>query len=158
MAKGEAPVSPVEVVSVNSIDELVKSLPHKSTYFTLLLAWDAPPFPEPIPVEKLRPLVDHGLVYFCSWGDRCEEVHDAIDHCDIDRMKKPGSEDDVIMTTWHSKETLDEAFWFFSNLALPSDESKWGNLDRFAAAVGNREWAERMERAVTRTENEAPSS
>jgi hypothetical protein len=50
------------------------------------------------------------------------------------------------MTTWHDDEPLEEVLWFFQMLALPTEASIVGNLDRFAVAVGNPKWADAMSR------------
>jgi hypothetical protein len=134
----------VKVLSVETIEQLPQSIRPRSEYFTLLLAWDAPTVHESQLQEWMRPLVDRGLVYFCAWGERCEAVHDAVDRCDIG---KDGAKSDfVIMTTWHNTDSLEKACWFFKELALPNETSGIAKFDRFAVAVGNRQWAERMKR------------
>jgi hypothetical protein len=58
----------IHVISVDSIESLVGSLPVKAQYFTLLLAWDAP---DKAPAELapiFRPLVQRGLAYFLRVG------------------------------------------------------------------------------------------
>ena len=52
--------------------------------------------------------LDQGAVYVCVWGPDCERVHDIIDEVIVNR--NPGETDeDVIMTTWHDDEALNEA-------------------------------------------------
>ncbi len=55
-------------------------------------------------------LLGSGGVYFCTWGNGCERVHDIIE------VDPDPADDSVVMTTWHDDETLDEALWFFSSL------------------------------------------
>ena len=148
MRGDQAPIPGIQVLFFDSIEDLALRLPAATRYFTLLLAWDAPSLPEGDLEERLRPLVNRGLVYFCAWGDRCEEVHDAVDRCDIERMRVPGSEGYVIMTTWHAKDTLEKAFWFFSDLALPGDERMLGDMARYAVTIGNRNWGKRLKQLL----------
>jgi len=134
----------IRLVGVDSIADLVKRLNPQTRYFTLLLAWDAPDIPQDKLIDMMRPLVERGLVYICAWGGRCEQVHDAVDDADLERINITGSDEYVIMTTWHSQETLSEACWFFKELAFPSEEPYISNLERFAVAVGNDNWLEEM--------------
>ena len=92
----------------------------------------------------MRPLIHNGLVYFCAWGKECEVVHDAVDWCDIE--KNGAKSDFVIMTTLHKNESLEKACWFFKELALPNETSGIQSFDRFAVAIGNPQWAQRMKR------------
>ena len=100
----------------------------------------------------MQPLVDRGLVYFCAWGRECEAVHNAVDMCDIEQQKSSGNPDFFIMTTSHDDEPLEEALWFFKMLALPTEAPIVGNFDRFAVAVGNREWADAMRQFFSASE------
>ncbi len=48
------------------------------------------------------------------------------------------------MTTWHDDESLRKACWFFKEHALPNETSEIQSFDRFAVAVGDAKWAEKM--------------
>jgi len=134
----------IEVLSVETIEQLPQRIQHRRKHFTLLLAWDAPTEDQAQLREWMRPLVDQGLVYFCAWGRGCEVVHDAVDQCDIERTEITGESDLVIMTTWHDDESLRKACWFFKEHALPNETSEIQSFDRFAVAVGDAKWAEKM--------------
>ena len=141
----------IRVIAVENIQRLVDCLPLSRKYFTLLLAWDAPKLGQDEVAELFRPLVKRGLAYFCAWGNRCEEVHDAVDRC-FAQLKIEGKESDpILMTTWHQDESLAEAVWFFKMLAMPSESYVRAELERFAVAVGNPEWAREMESILLQT-------
>ena len=144
----------IEVLSVATIDELAERLPVRSQYFLLLLAWDAP-FKTQQLTSFFSPLVNRGLVYFCAWGDNCEAVHDAVDECDIEMESEARSADYIVMTTWHARETLREALWFFKVCAIPNDSIVPADCDRFAVAIGNPDWATEMEKALLLIESDA---
>ena len=139
------PATPgIDVLYFEKIEQLTQGLQPRERYFTLFLAWDAPGA-DPAQLRKwMQPLVDRGLVYFCAWGRECKAVHDTVDMCDIEREKSSENPDLFIMTTWHDDEPLEEAFWFFQMLALPTEEGIVGHFDRLAVAVGNPGWAEEM--------------
>jgi hypothetical protein len=99
----------IEILSFGTITELAERLPIRSRYFQLLLAWDAPDTTPQQLMRFFKPLVERGLVYFCAWGSNCEDVHDAVDKCDIERMPETPDADYIVMTTWHDDESLEEA-------------------------------------------------
>jgi hypothetical protein len=138
----------IEVLFVNSIDELAARLPHHHTYFTLLLAWDAPEISQSELIKIFRPLVDIGMAYFCSWGKGCEEVHDAVDLADLEREREFGESDYFQMTTWHKNDTLADAMWFFVNCAIPAEDHVVAGWDRFAVSIGDHNWIAEMKRAL----------
>jgi hypothetical protein len=55
-----------------------------------------------------RGLLSAGAAYFSAWGLQCRRVHDLIDE---ERPAEEPGPDDVVMTTWHNDEPLDEAIW-----------------------------------------------
>lgn len=94
--------------------------------------------------EKLDPLVSQGLIYFCSWGKNCELVHDAVDVCRDEGQYELPSGEFVLMTTWHDDEPLEEAFWYFSTLATPTEEELLNNCERFVVSICNPGWSEEI--------------
>jgi hypothetical protein len=132
----------IHVFAIQSIQTLAEILPHRTRYFTLLLAWDAPPKIDKDELADLfRPLVlERGLAYFCAWGSRCEMVHDAVDVSAVEREARRDPLDYVTMTTRHANESLGDAVWFFRHLALPSEPHVFADFSRFAVSVGNAEW------------------
>ncbi|HXR37480.1 MAG TPA: hypothetical protein VN776_00215 [Terracidiphilus sp.] len=139
----------VEVLSIDTIDELADRLPHRHRYFTLLLAWDAPEIDQQNLIDLFRPLVDRGLAYLCAWGSHCEAVHDAVDLCVVEKELDAGESDCFLMTTWHANEPLKEAAWFFKMLAIPSENHVFVDFDRFAVSVGNPDWAQETDRYLS---------
>lgn len=148
---GDVALPVIQILSIDSIEELSNCLTRKSKYFTLLLAWNAPENGQNDLAELFAPMVRSGLAYFCAWGERCEEVHDAIDDCFIEQELEVGEADPFLMTTWHQEESLEEAFWFFRMVAVPTENSVLANLERFAVAVGNPLWAHEMTANLSKT-------
>jgi hypothetical protein len=93
-----------------------------------------------------------GLCYLVAWGPGCERVHDLFDEEVIDDsgndryLPANASSDDVVMTTWHAKDTLAQALFFFVYCAFPTQvfEPEWKH--RIILSVGNEEWARKSVR------------
>ena len=105
----------IRVFAAESVRSLIDVLPLRRRYFTLLLAWDEDPLEQRALVPLFAPLVDRGLAYFCAWGTNCELVHDAVDRSAVRRESAGGLFNYVSITTWHDKEPLEDAAWFFEN-------------------------------------------
>ena len=92
--------------------------------------------------------LERGMVYFCGWGPDCGRFHDIVDEVTVedetsgsDRFTPP-TPNDVVMTTWHDDETLEEALAFFATCAFPSDSYAEHSSYRVVICVGHTEWAE----------------
>lgn len=87
--------------------------------FTLLLAIDAPRYPD----EQLSALAERfreaGLGYLCAWGPGCSRVHTLFDMAFDEESR--GVERPFLMTTDHEREPLAEALWFAIDLAFHED-------------------------------------
>lgn len=69
-------------------------------------------------------LVRSGCRYMMAWGQRCGYWELSVDRADTARFA-PGeiSEDDIVLTTSHQNESLQETFWFSERCAMhPSRE------------------------------------
>jgi hypothetical protein len=141
----------IQVRSIETIEQLPEAIQPGNACFTLLLAWDAPV--DPTQLEAwMRPVVERGLVCFCAWGEGCEAVHDAVDRCAVAMLKGDVRDDNIIMTTWHSDESLAEALWYLAHCAEPASARNISSFDRFAIAVDNPAWAEEMRTLLTRSD------
>lgn len=98
-----------------------------------------------VPDERLRAfagdLLDKGCVYMCAWGpdaSRIEVVFDLV-AVEAELAGKPYVED-VLMTTSHEKESLDDALWFAVFAAFPSEGEA-----RAVLAVCDNAWSDEIE-------------
>ena len=141
---------PIEVFAVDAIEQLAEVLPRRTPWFTLLLIWDTPEVrPEQL-AGVFRPLIESGLVYLSTWGQGCEEVHDAVDLAVTRIESEQGELPYVLMSTWHTDEPLGEALRFFSTDAIPADDEVFANFARYAVTVGSPENARRLKQAIIR--------
>ena len=98
---------------VAAIEDVPPVLRSSSDPCCLFLAVDATAVSDAAIRNVARRLLQHGIAYLCVWGPDCERVHDQFD---LERMpEEPKGR--VVMTTWHSKEGLSDALWFFATCA-----------------------------------------
>jgi hypothetical protein len=117
-----------------------------SKRFRLLVAADTSSLSTETVTDFILSALNQGMVYFCSWGPDCERFHDIVDDVVLgDSLTqqtfsgtKPG---DVIMTTWHANETLEEALDFFAISAIPTEGFLPESDFRLVISVGNSDWA-----------------
>ena len=88
----------------------------------------------------------HGMAYFCSWGPDCERFHRIVDEViiadDLSDQEFAGpSRSDVVMTTWHDDETLEETLDFLATSAWPTDGFAPDSDFRLVISVANQQWA-----------------
>ena len=118
------------------------TLPRKR--FRLLVAADVKAVDADNLARFARSALEKGMVYFCAWGPDCERFHDVVDEIVIadesgDKRFIGPSKRDVIMTTWHANEPLEEALWFFKYCAVPTEGFLNDSEHWVAFSVGNPE-------------------
>ena len=111
-----------------------------SRHFVCFLACDPTGVPDEVIANAARHLLSAGCVYFCTWGPDCERVHDLVDDAIRERIPDE-TQDTVILTTWHARETLDEALWFSVFTACPADAYANACGAVVAIVVGNDAWS-----------------
>ena len=105
-----------------------------SPHFLCLLGGDFTKTAASELVQLVTGLIEAGACYFICWGDGCEAVHDLIDDILIgdDRF---ASEETIIMTTWHSDETIEDALFFLLCAASPAEHYLDQPLAKLALVV-----------------------
>jgi len=122
------------------------SLSLPATRFRLLVAADMREAEDSAIAQFASAALSAGMVYFCAWGPECERFHDIVDSVlenddkGARRYAGPRS-DDVVMTTWHDDESLEEALDFFAICAVPTDGLTPDSNFRLVMCVDNPGWA-----------------
>jgi hypothetical protein len=100
----------------------VSHLPGKH-FVTLLIADFSSTTRDDI-VALSKQLISAGSRYFCAWGQECQIAHLAFDLacCEFET-----DNEHVILTTDHSKESVEDAIWFTLVCAYPVDpyDQEW---------------------------------
>ena len=92
--------------------------------------------------------LDQGAVYLCAWGPDCERVHDIIDEVVCNRNPDE-TDEDVIMTTWHEDETLEEALWFAVNSAFAVGAYEQTCKTLVTVTIGNQDWGSQIAKTLS---------
>jgi hypothetical protein len=140
--------------SAESAAAIANQISLSSKNFALFLAMDAQTVESAELVEVARVLAGMGMVYLCAWGADCERVHDIFDQVLADREPNP-TDTNVVMTTSHEDESLEEALWFFCNCAVPTQAYERTCRDWMIVAVGNKAWENRIRSAVAQDRTKA---
>jgi hypothetical protein len=86
-------------------------------------------------------LFSKGLIYVCTWGPECERAHDIFDEVyvceELDRHRE------LFMSTWHTRETLNEALEFFRDHVLPANLN-FEDLCYVVVTVASPSWDEEV--------------
>jgi len=129
-------------LALPDLQSLPDSISLPPGHFIAFLAADATAVGPAVLAEFSKRLLRAGCVYFCAWGPDCERMHDAFDgECfEIEP---------VVMTTWHSEESLDEALWFFVTVAHPDEGYEDTTRSAIAISVAAPAWDEQIRRRLS---------
>ena len=89
-----------------------------------------------------------GCAYVCVWGPGNELVHDTFDASVNETEYLEGQ---VVMTTWHEDDSLEQARTFLMRDALPSDPWNASCRASVVAVIANDDWAAEVRRLVPLT-------
>ena len=122
------------LIEINNLHELTERLASLSRHYALFTAVDSSQEESSNLLVDAEKLVSSGLAYLCAWGRGCEQWHDCVDKVEQAMAARHATED-VLMTTWHSNETLDEALFFFRFGTLPTESYAKDCTDYVIAAA-----------------------
>ena len=142
------PIRSFYVGEVSSLRNAPLALELSSASYCLFLAVDATSISDEEIRTSAKLLLERGMAYLCVWGPDCERVHDLFDQ---ERLPKE-PRDRVVMTTWHSEDSLSKALWFFEHCAEPAEGFAADCRDWVAFSVANRPWQQQIRSALTVTQ------
>jgi hypothetical protein len=148
-AKKAVVAGETKAILIGSLSELASATARREQHLTLFLAMDATDLGNDQIRKALSPLIERDLKYFCAWGPGCERVHDIADSI-RDEDRSGAQENELLMTTWHQDETLDEALDFFTLCAVPVNSAVYKGFDRVAVSVANTVWYNEMTEALSK--------
>lgn len=109
------------------LPELASGTPHG--WFKLLLTSEVPQHKDDRAYDVALRFTLAGCCSMCAWGASCSEWHDTFDYSvvipQVDGKPvlpfDPDAPGWCRLTTWHERQTLDEARWYFTANADPDD-------------------------------------
>ena len=108
----------LSILKLNEIPSIIEFTTQK--FYVVFLVDNLPTLDTDNISKFLKKLIDTGMVYLCTWGKHCEQIHDITDQI----LTLPENQYDKnlhIMTTWHNDETLADALWFSIYNSMPDD-------------------------------------
>jgi hypothetical protein len=124
-------------LSLPDISSLPDSISLPSRHFIAFVAADVTAIEASVLGDFCRQLFGAGCVYFSAWGPDCKRLHDIFDEECYDV-------EPVIMTTWHNKESLDSALWFFVTSAYPDEGYSGTTRNALVISIGNPQWDQQL--------------
>jgi hypothetical protein len=134
-------------VHVPSLDGWPDGLDLASPHHMVFLAVDGREVTDDLVARFASEALDHGAAYFSIWGPGCEHLHDLVDRAAWQRVEQE-DEKTVILTAWHSNESLAEALWFAVNSASPAAAYRDTCEALLAITVGPEAWGEEASRLL----------
>jgi hypothetical protein len=125
---------------VPTLEGVQSALDSVSANYCLFLAVNATSINDDTLRKTAKSLLGSGVAYFCVWGPDCERAHDQFD---LERLPDE-PQGRVVMTTWHPKESLSEALWFFANCVVPDEGLGADCAVWVALSVTNDSWAQQI--------------
>ena len=118
--------------------EALMALPEAIGRFVCLLVWDAAAEGVDVVSRIAEQLIASGCVYLCAWGTGCERVHDIFDEVIVgDGTQDVCADAPLVLTTWHYRESLDSATWFFLRSAFPEERVRAECRSSIAIVIGS---------------------
>lgn len=128
---------PVYFSKVKNLQKLVQdTMPTK--YFSILVCADFKKIHTADISWVEEKLLEKGNLYFCAWGNDCERAHDIYDE-----IIAVTDVQDLIMTTWHDDESIDDALWYVLYNAHLHDK-KDDDCSTIIVSVDNPVWEENL--------------
>jgi hypothetical protein len=132
----------------DSIENLGEKASPSTANFGLFVAMNAKGVTDERILRGAKRLLSKGLACLCTWGPDCERVHELFD------LAARGNNsdlfgDEVIITTWHADETLEEALWFFVHAAFVTKKFDKTCKDWIIAPISSTEWEQLIRSRIT---------
>ncbi len=133
----------VWVIAAERVEDWPSRRPWRSKGFALLFVAERVFDVGPLAKRALK----QGLAFVCVWGPGCVIAEETFDEAIVGDGTHKETEDDVVLTTSHADESLEEALEFFLDVMSPSKAlvAKCEAHVVFALGAG---LGERIERAL----------
>lgn len=108
----------VWLLDARSVEEWPEVVPWKSAGFALFFAGSRVVAAD----ELAERAVLAGLAYVCAWGPGCALIEEAFDEAIVPLSSRTETTDNVILTSSHEGESLEEALEIFLDASEPAKD------------------------------------
>jgi hypothetical protein len=136
------------LLELTELAQLPDRLPIESPHFVCLILCDATGITTAEIARFSESLLSQGAVYLLCWGPDCERIHDIIDETMVGGVEPIPRFSSSIITTWHARESLDDALNMFLGFSWPDDEFLATCRSSLAVSVGQPLWCSRVREAL----------
>jgi hypothetical protein len=138
----------------DTIENLADETTPSAANFGLLVAMNAQHVTDESILKGAKKLLSKGLACLCAWGPDCKRVHDLFDVAAREINDKP-SASNVIMTTSHSDESIQEALWYFLHCDYVTEKFEKTCNDWIIAPISNSGWEQLIRSDTARINSSA---
>lgn len=89
---------------------------------SVIMAWNAADVSASLIANVVEGLLDRGAVSISCWGEDCKRVHDILAESIVGSTPRVSQYSSSTMTTWHERESFEEALWYALFVAQPTDQ------------------------------------
>jgi hypothetical protein len=151
------PEKAVSLCMAKTLEELPTLITPSGPHFILFIAMDATHIRNDSILAVAERLLDQGVIYVCVWGQECRKVEDIFDDAIVQRNSDE-TDGNVVITTSHSEESIEEAVWFFLNCAWPAEDYVHLCSDWVAAVINNSAWEAEVRKNLQAEKEESETS
>lgn len=109
---------------------------------SVILGWDAPIADLESIARVVEALLDERAVSISCWGNHCERVHEILNDTIVGTGESSPYSSST-MTTWHARESFEEALWYALFVAQPTDQFESTCRDSLVLLIDQSENADR---------------
>jgi hypothetical protein len=140
----------LEIPSASLLSRQIELL---SKYFICFIVSNSIQDSDEVLSQVARKLLFNGAVGFCTFGDDCERFHDLIDE-QVRVMKlENGSDETIILTSWHDSQPFEDALWYFLYTTIPSEAYAAECKCWVLVSIGNHAFKTEIRKAFQDPEN-----
>lgn len=109
----------LELASAEDLEEISFDF---GRHCVVILAWKATDASADLIAVVVEGLLDRGAVSISCWGEDCRRVHDVLTESIVGSTPPVSRYSSSTMTTWHERESFEEALWYALFVAQPTDQ------------------------------------
>jgi hypothetical protein len=128
----------LELASAEDLEEISFDF---GRHCMVILAWKATDAAADLIAGVVEGLLDRGAVSISCWGEDCRRVHEILTESIVGPTPPVSRYSSSTMTTWHERESFEEALWYALFVAQPTDQFEASCRDSLVLLIDQPEHA-----------------